>query len=114
MKPGEVVVDLGSGAGFDRFLAAKQVGVAGRAIGVDMTHEMLNKARANAAAIGAENVGFRLGEIEHLPIADNTADVIVSNCVINLAPPRLTRSRAGWPTPASPISVSRSNRKAGR
>jgi SAM-dependent methyltransferase len=86
MKPGEVVVDLGSGAGFDCFLAAKQVGAAGRAIGVDMTHEMLNKARANAAAIGAANVEFRLGEIEHLPIADNTADVIISNCVINLAP----------------------------
>lgn len=86
MKPGEVVVDLGSGAGFDCFLAAKQVGAAGRVIGVDMTHEMLNKARANAAAIGAGNVEFRLGEIEHLPIADNTADVIISNCVINLAP----------------------------
>ena len=86
LKLGEVVVDLGSGAGFDCFLAAKQVGATGRAIGVDMTHEMLNKARANAAAIGAENVEFRLGEIEHLPMADNTADVIISNCVINLAP----------------------------
>ena len=86
LKPGEVVVDLGSGAGFDCFLAAKQVGSAGRAIGVDMTHEMLNKARANAVAIGAENVEFRPGEIEHLPIADTTADVIISNCVINLAP----------------------------
>ena len=86
LKLGEVVVDLGSGAGFDCFLAAKQVGSAGRAIGVDMTHEMLNKARANAVAIGAENVEFRPGEIEHLPIADTTADVIISNCVINLAP----------------------------
>src|SRR5579885_897279 len=82
MKPGEVVVDLGSGAGFDCFLAARRVGPRGRVIGVDMTHEMLAKARANAAAIGAENVEFRLGEIEHLPIADDTADVILSNCVI--------------------------------
>lgn len=86
LKPGETVVDLGSGAGFDCFLAARQVGDTGRVIGVDMTHEMLKKARDNAAAIGATNVAFRLGEIEHLPIADNTADVIVSNCVINLVP----------------------------
>lgn len=86
LRPGEVVVDLGSGAGFDCFLAARQVGPAGRAIGVDMTHEMLAKARANAKAIGATNVEFRLGEIEHLPVADNTADVILSNCVINLVP----------------------------
>ncbi|MEO8716219.1 MAG: arsenite methyltransferase [Acetobacteraceae bacterium] len=86
MKRGEVVVDLGSGAGFDCFLAAKQVGAEGHVIGVDMTHEMLNKARDNAARIGAANVEFRLGDIEHLPIADDTADVIVSNCVINLVP----------------------------
>ncbi len=86
MRPGEIVVDLGSGAGFDCLLAAKQVGLAGRVIGVDMTHEMLAKARANAKALGAENVEFRLGDIEHLPIADNTADVILSNCVINLVP----------------------------
>jgi SAM-dependent methyltransferase len=86
MKPGETVVDLGSGAGFDCLLAAKQVGAEGRVIGVDMTHEMLNKARENAAKIGAANVEFRLGELEHLPIADNTADVILSNCVINLVP----------------------------
>ena len=86
MRPGEVVVDLGSGAGFDCLLAARQVGETGRVIGVDMTHEMLAKARANAATVGAKNVEFRLGEIEHLPIADNTADVILSNCVINLAP----------------------------
>ena len=86
MKPGEVVVDLGSGAGFDCLLAARQVGAAGHVIGVDMTHEMLAKARANAAKLGAANVEFRLGEIEHLPIADNTADVILSNCVINLVP----------------------------
>jgi len=86
MRPGEVVVDLGSGAGFDCFLAAGQVGPSGRVIGVDMTHEMLMKARANAASIGAANVEFRLGEIEHLPVADNSADVVISNCVINLVP----------------------------
>jgi SAM-dependent methyltransferase len=86
VKPGEVVVDLGSGAGFDCFLASQQVGRTGRVIGVDMTHEMLKKARENAAKIGAENVEFRLGELEHLPVADNTADVVISNCVINLVP----------------------------
>jgi ubiquinone/menaquinone biosynthesis C-methylase UbiE len=86
LKPGEVVVDLGSGAGFDCFLAAGQVGSAGRVIGVDMTHEMLKKARENAAKISAANVEFRLGELEHLPVADNTADAILSNCVINLVP----------------------------
>jgi arsenite methyltransferase len=86
MRSGEVVVDLGSGAGIDCFLAAQQVGPAGRVIGIDMTHEMLAKARANAERVGATNVEFRLGEIEHLPIADNTADVVISNCVINLVP----------------------------
>ncbi|HUN43511.1 MAG TPA: arsenite methyltransferase [Acetobacteraceae bacterium] len=86
IRPGEVVVDLGSGAGFDCLLAARQAGPSGRVIGVDMTHEMLNKARENATWVGAANVEFRLGEIEHLPIADNTADVILSNCVINLVP----------------------------
>ena len=86
MQPGEVVVDLGSGAGFDCFLAAQRVGPTGRVIGVDMTHEMLKKARDNAARVGAANVEFRLGEIEHLPIGDNTADVVISNCVINLVP----------------------------
>jgi arsenite methyltransferase len=86
MRPGEVVADLGSGAGIDCFLAAQQVGPSGRVIGVDMTHEMLAKARANAERVGAANVEFRLGEIEHLPIADNTADVVISNCVINLVP----------------------------
>ena len=86
MQPGEVVVDLGSGAGFDCFLAGRQVGDAGRVIGVDMTHEMLKKARDNAARIGAGNVEFRLGELEYLPVADNTADVVISNCVINLVP----------------------------
>lgn len=86
LKPGEVVVDLGSGAGLDCFLAAQQVGATGRVIGIDMTHEMLKKARDNAARAGVANVEFRLGEIEHLPVADNTADVVISNCVINLVP----------------------------
>jgi arsenite methyltransferase len=86
MQPGEVVLDLGSGAGFDCFLAAQQVGSTGRVIGVDMTHEMLAKARENAAKINATNVEFRLGELEHLPVADNTVDVVLSNCVINLVP----------------------------
>jgi arsenite methyltransferase len=86
VQPGEIVVDLGSGAGFDCFLAAQQVGDTDRVIGVDMTHEMLKKARDNAARIGANNVEFRLGELEHLPVADNTADVVISNCVINLVP----------------------------
>ena len=86
LEPGEVVIDLGSGAGFDCFLAARQVGFSGYVIGVDMTHEMLKKARDNAVAIGARNIEFRLGELEHLPVADNTADVVISNCVINLVP----------------------------
>jgi SAM-dependent methyltransferase len=86
LRPGEIVIDLGSGAGFDCFLAARQVGPAGHVIGVDMTHEMLAKARANATRIGAANVTFHLGELEYLPVADNTADVILSNCVINLVP----------------------------
>ena len=86
MRPGEVVVDLGSGAGFDCFLAAQQVGPSGRVIGVDMTHEMLKKARENAVKVDAANVEFRLGELEHLPVADNTADIVLSNCVINLVP----------------------------
>jgi arsenite methyltransferase len=86
MCPGEVVVDLGSGAGIDCFLAARQVGPSGRVIGVDMTHEMLAKSGANAEQVGAANVEFREGEIEHLPIANGTADVVISNCVINLVP----------------------------
>jgi SAM-dependent methyltransferase len=86
LKRGETVVDLGSGGGFDCFLAAKQVGEAGRVIGVDMTPQMLDKARENAREDGYTNVEFRLGEIEHLPIADNSADAIISNCVINLSP----------------------------
>jgi SAM-dependent methyltransferase len=86
MQSGETVVDLGSGAGFDCFLAAWQVGPGGRVIGVDMTHEMLKKARDNAVQIDIANVEFRLGELEHLPLADNSADVVISNCVINLVP----------------------------
>ena len=86
LRPGEVVIDLGSGAGFDCFLAARAVGPAGQVIGVDMTHEMLARARENAARVGAGNVSFRLGEIEHLPVADGTAEVVLSNCVINLVP----------------------------
>jgi SAM-dependent methyltransferase len=86
LKPGEVVLDLGSGAGFDCFLAAKKVGETGRVIGVDMTPEMLDKARGNARKAGVANVEFRLGEIENLPVADNSVDVVISNCVINLAP----------------------------
>lgn len=86
LRPGETVVDLGSGAGFDCLLASRQVGPEGHVIGVDMTHEMLAKARANAVKVGAVNVSFRLGDLEYLPIADDTADVILSNCVINLVP----------------------------
>jgi len=85
-RPGEVVLDLGSGAGMDAFLAAREVGATGRVIGVDMTPEMLEKARANAARVGAGNVEFRLGEIEHLPVADGSVDIVISNCVINLSP----------------------------
>jgi SAM-dependent methyltransferase len=86
LRPGETVLDLGSGAGFDCFLAARAVGETGRVIGVDMTHEMLRKARANAEHSGYTNVEFRLGEIEHLPVADASVDVVISNCVINLSP----------------------------
>jgi arsenite methyltransferase len=86
LKPGEIVLDLGSGAGFDCFLAANKVGGSGRVIGVDMTPEMIDKARENARNGGYTNVEFRLGEIENLPVADNTVNVIISNCVINLAP----------------------------
>ena len=86
LQPGETVVDLGSGGGFDCFLASRQVGDMGRVIGVDMTPAMVSKARANAAKGSYRNVEFRLGEIESLPIADATADVIISNCVINLSP----------------------------
>lgn len=86
LKPGEIVLDLGSGGGFDCFLAARQVGDAGHVIGVDMTPEMISKARANAHKAGYQNIEFRLGEIENLPVADGTVDVIISNCVVNLSP----------------------------
>jgi arsenite methyltransferase len=86
LRPGETVIDLGSGAGFDCFLAARQVGVDGRVIGVDMTPDMITRARQNAAKTGVANVEFRLGEIEHLPVPDRSADAIISNCVINLSP----------------------------
>jgi SAM-dependent methyltransferase len=86
MTSGETVLDLGSGAGFDCFLAAQEVGSAGHVIGVDMTAEMITKARENVAKNDAENVEFRLGEISHLPVADGTVDVVISNCVVNLAP----------------------------
>jgi arsenite methyltransferase len=86
LKLGETVVDLGSGGGFDCFLAAKQVGATGQVIGVDMTPEMVSKARVNAEKLAIKNVEFRLGEIEHLPVADTSADIIMSNCVINLSP----------------------------
>ena len=86
LKPGEVVIDLGSGGGFDCFLAAAEVGETGRVIGVDMTPDMISKARANASRGRYSQVEFRLGEIEHLPIADGVADVVISNCVINLSP----------------------------
>ena len=86
LRPGDTVLDLGSGGGFDCFLAAKRVGKTGKVIGVDMTPEMVTKARGNAHKVEAANVDFRLGEIEHLPVADDSVDVVLSNCVINLSP----------------------------
>lgn len=86
LKEGDIVLDLGSGAGFDVFLAAGKVGASGRVIGVDMTPEMIEKAKFNAKKGGYKNVEFRLGEIEKLPVEDNSADIIISNCVINLSP----------------------------
>lgn len=86
LQPGEVVLDLGSGGGFDCFLASRQVGDSGKVIGVDMTPEMVSRARANALKGGFMNTDFRLGEIEHLPVPNETVDVIISNCVINLSP----------------------------
>ena len=96
LREGEVVLDLGSGAGFDCFLAARQVGEQGQVIGVDMTPEMVAKARENARKGGVNNVEFRLGEIENLPAADNTADLIISNCVINLAPDKRRVFQEAW------------------
>ncbi len=86
LKPGETVVDLGCGAGFDAFLSAKQVTRSGRVIGIDMTPEMIEKAKTNSENLKAENVELRLGEIENLPVSDSTADIVMSNCVINLSP----------------------------
>jgi len=86
LQAGDVVLDLGSGGGFDAFLAAREVGAKGRVIGVDMTPAMISKARRNAGAASFDNVEFRLGEIEYLPVADASVDVIISNCVINLSP----------------------------
>jgi arsenite methyltransferase len=90
LQPGEVVLDLGSGAGFDAILAAQQVGPAGRVIGIDMTPAMLAKARANAAQLGLDHVEFREGFIEALPVDDNSVDVVISNGVINLSPDKDT------------------------
>ena len=86
IKEGDIVLDLGSGAGFDVFLAAKKVGAKGKVIGVDMTPEMIKKAKANAKKYNYKNVEFKLGDIEELPIENNSIDIIISNCVINLAP----------------------------
>jgi arsenite methyltransferase len=112
LKPGETVLDLGSGGGFDVFIAGRKVGATGRAIGVDMTPEMLAKARRNIAHYRKEtsldNVDFRLGEIEHLPVADNSVDVIISNCVINLSPdkPQVWREIARVLKPGGRVAVS--------
>src|SRR5690242_15573779 len=112
LRPGEVVLDLGSGGGFDVFIAARKVGASGRAIGVDMTPEMLAKARKNIGAYrersGLNNVEFRLGEIEHLPLADNSVDVVISNCVINLSPdkPQVWREIARVLKPGGRVAVS--------
>ena len=86
LNPGETVLDLGSGAGFDAFLAAQRVGESGKVIGVDMTPEMVQKARTNAEKLNISNVEFRMGEIEKLPVSDSSVDLVISNCVINLSP----------------------------
>lgn len=96
LRPGETVVDLGSGAGFDALLAARQVGPTGHVIGVDMTDAMLEKARENARAAGLSNVEFRKGNIEALPVDDESVDVILSNCVINLSPEKERVYREAW------------------
>jgi SAM-dependent methyltransferase len=112
LKHGEIVLDLGSGGGFDVFIAGRKVGVTGRAIGVDMTAEMLAKARRNIETYrkqtGLDNVEFRLGEIEHLPIADASVDVVISNCVINLSPdkPQVWREIERVLKPGSRVAVS--------
>lgn len=96
LQPGETVLDLGSGAGIDVFLAARQVAPDGRVIGVDMTPAMIERARFNAAKTGYENVEFRLGEIEHLPVEPNAVDVVLSNCVINLVPDKAAAFGEIW------------------
>ncbi len=112
LKEGDVVLDLGAGAGFDLFLVSKKVGPSGRAIGVDMTPEMVKRARGNLAGwqqkTGLSNVEFRLGEIEHLPVADGSVDVVISNCVLNLSPdkPQVWREIARVLKPGGRVAVS--------